>query len=243
MEQTYNTEQPPGSSCPLLSLPTEVRLRIYDYVYGRDKSILHNAFSILSDTDIQVAYAPATMGNAALLRTCRQINSEATPYLYQARKFTFSIFGQRRQPESRGKIYLAPIQGCPTLSRVQRLSFVLHVYRKDCMDCIFHRLGSALQSFDGQKPFQECSVSLIISRPTRWYDAQVALTAVQRILDLEWSDLNPIQRQVYTLLWKETIRVGRRTDDGCDTRQRLEAFLEENGLSAEKEIGKLVVSE
>ena len=67
------------SSSPLMRLPAELRLRIYDYALTEDTYVM-----LLNDEG-------AKTGQPALLRTCRQIRNEALDLYYSSNVFALVV--------------------------------------------------------------------------------------------------------------------------------------------------------
>jgi hypothetical protein len=77
----------------ILSLPPELRLRIYEHIFNRS---YHTGLLIRSHSKVElISLAKA---HAAIIKTCRKIYHEATPYLYDATTFRVQIYPEAGYP-------------------------------------------------------------------------------------------------------------------------------------------------
>lgn len=201
-------EQPPN--CPLLSLPAELRLRIYDYLY-KGQEPHRCTFHLVKPNAISAFSIPAFghVAAASHLRTCKQINNEATPLFYASISFVLAVFGNKQPPIPLSAQY-SSIESCPTFWNIRNLTIILHVCNISGISTIFRRLSSALALLDGSRRLRECHVQLVLydGRKPEFSDAKAALAIVKWILKAESrGGLSTLECQVYTLLWSEAVRV------------------------------------
>ena len=210
IEDMDHNEQP--NNCPLLSLPPELRLRIYDYLYA-EREHHRCTFTLLNSYSISAFTIPAFghSGTAAHLRICKQINNEATSIFYSGIPFVLSIFG-RQQPPVPLSVHYSSIHDCPTFRNIRNLTIILHVCNTKDIDCLLSRMRRALKLLDGRRRLQECHVQLTLyGRQPQIPYATAALAVVKRILELgRRGGLNTVECQVYTQLWSEAICASRR---------------------------------
>ena len=96
----------PNAPCYFLLLPLELRLQIYEQLYlrsGRLIAVSHSKRHVELVTDRRQRHGHTKLKAkdrfaVLLLRTCKQINSEATPILYSKNKF---LIGRKGLPPSR----------------------------------------------------------------------------------------------------------------------------------------------
>ena len=225
--------------CPLLSLPPELRLRIYDFIYNTSSLTQPCNLIIRNDTHIRTFSIPSLgcEGAANLLRVCKQINLEATPVLYARAEFKVCIFG-RKQPPIPFLASYGLIDDYLTLANARNLTLVLHVQAPGEVELIFHRLALILQKLDGPKKLEKCTVQIVLYWRPNSHDAKVALAVVRRILELERiSELNLVEREVYTQLWKEAMRVSQREPFEYPSWKKFHRFLARNGAGEERQVG------
>ena len=77
------------SSCLLLSLPPELRVNIYEYLFPPYERSFSACDRIYRDRPAKDAIV-----HVALLQSCRLIHSEATPILYTNITFTVVIYNK-----------------------------------------------------------------------------------------------------------------------------------------------------
>jgi hypothetical protein len=232
-----------------LSLPPELRLQIYDYLYS-DQLPYHYSFKIFRSHSISRSHTPTGhAGTAAHLRTCRQINDEATPIFYSRIPFLLSIFGvlRSRLPPS---AHYSSLRACPTFSNIRNLRIILYAANARDVDCVLNRLSSALKLLDGGRRLRECRVEFFLygEKPKISY-ATAALAVVKRIIELERrGGLNVVECQVYSLLWTDVVsrsrreRVWCRNDDEETYRQvceEFEGFLKRVGAGEKRAVRNL----
>ena len=86
------------SSCYLLKLPAELRLRIYEHVLTHDGAFLWlNTYGRWSSWSQEISL---NQDAKALLKTCRIINQEATPILYKKVHFRLHVDGKIGAPST-----------------------------------------------------------------------------------------------------------------------------------------------
>ena len=78
----------------LLDLPIEIRLKIYGYALISNKEIHLSATRTARYDWSPYEPSPQTKPQVALLRTCKEINREATPILYGKNKFEIQFSWQ-----------------------------------------------------------------------------------------------------------------------------------------------------
>lgn len=94
--QRLRSEKPPEEQrCPLLELPAELRLQIYDYLY------YVKTIHIWLDWNVYRWRAYIPDGSIYLLRTCKAILREAAPVFYDKTTVHFSICDEFERPLSR----------------------------------------------------------------------------------------------------------------------------------------------
>jgi hypothetical protein len=225
--------------CPLLSLPPELRLRIYDLIYNTSSLTQPCNLRIRNDTHIRTFSIPSlgSEGAGNLLRVCKQINLEATPVLYARTEFKVSIFG-RKQPPLPFLASYGLIDDYLTLANARNLTVVLHLQAPGDVELILHRLALILQKLDGTTKLKKCTVQLVLYWRPNSHDAEVALAVVRRILELERkTELNLVEREVYTELWKEAMRVSQRKPFEYPSWKKFHRFLARNRAGKERQVG------
>lgn len=227
--------------CPILSLPPELRLCIYNHLYESYSS--HPCtFNILRTGLIQTFSLPTFKwgGAASLLRTCKQINQEATPILYAKANFNMSIF-HPIPARFRSMVDYGHICDCLTFKNIQHLTISLHVNCEDReMATTLRHLASALDLLDTEKTLKTCSVRLILYWNPDQHDARVALDVVRWILALEEDQrrkLSLVECQIYTQLWKEAMRVSSRISFEYDSSKMFRQYLKAVHAGEERQIG------
>ena len=236
---SVHSNQMDRNHCPLLALPPELRLCIYDYVYEPPSS--HPCtFTILKTGRIQTFSLPTFKweGAASLLRTCKQINQEATPILYGWAKFKLSIFGQAFE-------YLPPMvnyghtRDCPTFRNIRHLTITLHIdFNGQVEESMLQHLATTLHLLDAERALASCSVRLVLHSSLNSWDAKVALVVIRWILQLERKrKLNVVERQVYSYMWTEAMRVSRRSSFEYDSCKKLRQYLKRTHAGEQRQVG------
>lgn len=231
-------QQPSESS--LLSLPLELRLRIYDYLYFEQEPY-RCTFTLLDSHEISTFCVPAFghSGTASHLRTCKQTCHEASSLFYSNMPFTLAIFG-REQPLLPTMVHYSSIEECPTFRKIRNLTIVLHVCNPSDISCLLQRLRLALRLLDGNRQLRSCNVQLTLygKLPQRWA-AKAALNVVKGILEVErGGGLTTAERQVYSRLWSEALRVSRRTPTDDSAYKQFSRYLKKVDACEEREVGK-----
>jgi hypothetical protein len=89
--QAPTNDKGPQPRCYLLELPAELRLHIYEYVF--EGITLRGALLNYDDYFPFPNYFPINNGTNAVLRSCRQIFTEARPVLYNQLSFKLIVCG------------------------------------------------------------------------------------------------------------------------------------------------------
>lgn len=237
--QVDHYHQQPDS--PLLSLPAELRLRIYDYIYYEKELRRACIFTLLNSNDISIFRTPSSghSGTASHLRTCKQIYDEAPDLFYSNMPFILCIFGCD-QPLLQDMAPYGSIEDCPTLQKVRNLEIVLHLFSHDEVTSMLQRLHRALNLLDSDQQLRTCDIEFeMYGKLPQRSAANAALSIVQNILEIERDGgLTTVESQVYSRLWSETMRLARRTPDHYGAYKSFGMFLEENNAGLERDVGK-----
>lgn len=232
-----NTNQPNSSN--LLSLPPELRLNIYHHLFHRPTP-RPSTFTISNANTIHAFSIPSVSHEraACLLRTCKQLNAEATDLFYSSIAFTLSIFGPD-QPALPAQVDYGRVDACGTLRRLRRVRIALHVNGERDITTILSHLDGALAQLEPGQKLDSCAVGLVLYWSPGGRDAEVALTVVQRILALEQrrAGLSVVECQVYSQLWREAMRVSSRRLLGYASYVKFRRFLDSVAAGEEREVG------
>ena len=209
-----------GGPCHLLSIPPELRLRIYEYLYDNEKD-RRCSLILRNNKFIECFQIPCfgCEGAAALLRTCKEIYYEATPVLYENTTFKILVFGHNK-PEFSTLHSLAPVQTCTSLlKQVRRLSLNVYLREKQDMDPAILRLTRLLQQFPTDRKLKSCSATIVLCsslRGSHELNRELSAAFLRTVLDLErnpilpGSNLSKVSADVYHEIWKDTVRLMRR---------------------------------
>jgi hypothetical protein len=140
--------------CPLLELPPELRLRIYDHIYNTQYRC-----TLQQETQTRCHQIGHCAGAANLLSTCKEIYAEVLPILYSTTTFKVIIFGGRRP--SGGPQYedfLKPRDSRHCLKHARNLELVILIMRNTDILKALEKIMAVCQQVPQDRRLNSCTV-------------------------------------------------------------------------------------
>ncbi|KAK5675424.1 hypothetical protein LTS10_011866 [Elasticomyces elasticus] len=160
MTSQINTPLQPDN-CHLLMISAELRLRIYDFVYGPTNSRIR--ISLVGDDIEELNEAQtcrAVPAYKASLQTCQLINQEATPEMYKAVTVEVDIYPQRVCRVDEGISTVEGGNGMPFLDEIEKIPEMnVMCFSADSVVSVAHRTTQYVKMLRRSAEEKKVSVS------------------------------------------------------------------------------------
>ena len=152
MEDVVN----PPEECYLLTrLPPELRLRIYEFVFYDQVSLVLYITSTLRLLRAKLKTRTPPLHYTALLQTCKTINREATPYLYGNTIFSVFVYTLSRE---RNYEDLGTLRSTTLLRFVRQIHFHFWDVNLQTINVFLLQLKALADALKTNTRIQTCSV-------------------------------------------------------------------------------------
>ena len=152
MEDVVNHQ---GECCLLDKLPPELRLRIYEFVFRDQISLVLYLTSTLRLLRAKLKTRTPPLHYSALLQTCKTINREATPCLYGNTIFSMFIYTLARE---RNYEDLGTLRSTTLLRFVRQIHFHFWDVNLQTINVFLLQLKGVAEALKTNTHLQTCSV-------------------------------------------------------------------------------------
>ncbi|KAK3058910.1 hypothetical protein LTR09_000475 [Extremus antarcticus] len=196
------TALPDPHHCPLLSLPPELRLTIYENIYSHPRRCTLQIESLTRSFQ----FPPNCAGAANVLLTSRQLHDEVLPILYSMTTFKLIIFGTR-EPLGRGyEQFLWPRDSGNCLKHVRKLELCIHIMDLEDSRLVAQRLGAVARQIPQERRLESCTSPDVPLKALRLSLLLERFVSVVKRLD-ERPGLSVAERDVCSRVKAEALRL------------------------------------
>ncbi|KAK4950345.1 hypothetical protein LTR10_011326 [Elasticomyces elasticus] len=173
LRSSLKRKREPGR-CYLLEVPPELRLHIYEFLYADEYQVAIYVFpnsemqSQISKTSFR-PNGPNAKHLTALLMSCKLVNKEATPILYQILHFSLCFRnGGRKASYRKG---LGQLRQCQFAKRIEKMSILIRVDHEDDSDRAVERLDVFFKTLQPDRTIKIVKMWLTIGNHPGMADA------------------------------------------------------------------------